>query len=347
MQTKKGTFIALSISILLCFLYCTCDYVADSPFNEIESSEVDFNETMDAWLHAEGEAKAQLAFDFLERNPNSNHSLGFVEYLAKNYYLDQKKDPEKAIAFALAQVEKIQNPHVERSVDLFLLQLYGDAGDSRGLRKLVNKIEFERELSLEEHQTIADSAIAAEDWEMVLRQSETLLKKNTAGTIRAEAGSRRLSDAQVLATIEANSRKALQSLGRAHLHMGDAKAAIASFERAGETATYNYAGFPAWPLNDLNLFWARALLEKGDHQAAMEKISFEAVIQERKDALEILEEAMAAAGNEGGLHEFISQTKPEIARIMPEFSAYDYEGNKVYYGDLKGRVTLLAFWFPT
>jgi len=178
-------------------------------------------------------------------------------------------------------------------------------------------------------------------------QSETLMKKNTAAAIRAEAGDRELSDAQVQSTIGRNRSQALQSLGRAHLHMGDPKAAIASFEEAGQFATYNHAGFPAWPLDDLNLFWARALLQAGDHVAALEKVSVEAVIQERKDALEILEEAAVAAGDGDDLAAYIGRTRPEIARTMPEFSAYDYDGNQVHYRDLKGKVTLLSFWFPT
>jgi len=46
-------------------------------------------------------------------------------------------------------------------------------------------------------------------------------------------------------------------------------------------------------------------------------------------------------------HLIAQRVEPTIAKGMPAFSVYDYRKNRFSWDDLKGSVTLLAFWFPT
>jgi len=163
------------------------------------------------------------------------------------------------------------------------------------LRKYADDLKSRRELSLSEHETIANAAIKTKDWEMAQLHSDMLLKRNTAEIIRAEAGEQVLSEEQVNESIQHNRGQSLLILGRAFAAKGDPDAAIATYAKANQLATYNLAGYPNWPFEDLSILWAQALLEKGDYKAAIEKISVEAVIREREDALEILKKAYTSA----------------------------------------------------
>ena len=65
-------------------------------------------------------------------------------------------------------------------------------------------------------------------------------------------------------------------------------------------------------------------------------------------ALTIYKEAyLALGGKEADLEKEMWQTRLTKAPLMTDFTAYDYEGKEVSYNTIKGKVTLLAFWFPT
>ena len=61
-----------------------------------------------------------------------------------------------------------------------------------------------------------------------------------------------------------------------------------------------------------------------------------------------LREAYAAKhGSEDGFDEFLWSTRNTHAKVADDFELLDYEGNPYSLAEANGKVTLLAFWFPT
>jgi len=52
-------------------------------------------------------------------------------------------------------------------------------------------------------------------------------------------------------------------------------------------------------------------------------------------------------GSEKGFDEYAARMHRKIAKDVGDFELADYHGIRHTLGDLRGRVTLLTFWFPT
>ena len=65
---------------------------------------------------------------------------------------------------------------------------------------------------------------------------------------------------------------------------------------------------------------------------------------DRSGLLEIFEKN---GGSEDGFDQYLYENRVKHARTIDSFAAEDYEGNKHESKDLMGKVTLVAFWFPT
>ena len=307
----------------------------------------DFKATMDAFTASKDpEARSRLWFDFLKRNPDNDYTLGTIDYLVSQYYLKEKKDPDGAVRFALDHMKNIRDPKLRRSAETAMIVLYAKVGNKKELRQLAGQVESQRGLTLSERILVVEAAQEAKDWEFARAQSEVLLRQNTPENIRAEAGEGKLTDEQVGQSVARNRGQGLIVRGHAALELKNTRSALADLTEAGKLATYDYAGLPAWPFEDLDIYWAKALLQNGDPHAALEKVSIDSMIRGNKEAMEVFSEAYRALGDNGSLDEYIARTRPTIARTMPEFSVYNYDKKKVRYSDIKGRVTLLAFWNP-
>jgi hypothetical protein len=67
-----------------------------------------------------------------------------------------------------------------------------------------------------------------------------------------------------------------------------------------------------------------------------------------EEAMAGLEKAYVGKnGSEDGFEAFAGKLHAKIAPTVDEFELPDYEGKRNKYADIRGDVTLLAFWFPT
>ena len=55
----------------------------------------------------------------------------------------------------------------------------------------------------------------------------------------------------------------------------------------------------------------------------------------------------AKNGGKEGFDQYAKKLHVEIAPQVDQFELPDYDGKRVKYADIRGDVTLLAFWFPT
>ena len=344
---NKSSLALLSGFFLFACVHCSGDKTKDQGAIKGLTYEEDLKAVNRAWEKAKtGEEKVQLGNEFLKRHKERPEIVDIIESIAINGYLKELKDPDRMMVFAQEQTADLGDPKLKKQAELMFVRLCSEALDRDCLRKHVNELKSKHALSLKEHEEISAAALKAKDWETAQLYSNMLLKQNTAATIRAEAGNQILSEDQVNDAIDHNRCRGLLRLGKALTGKGDLDAAIAIYRKASQSATYNYAGFPNLPYRDLNLLWAQTLLQKGDYQTAIEKISVDAIICEREDARAVLKKAYEMAKPGDDVEEFIDHTRTRIAKLIPELQVVDYDGKKVRYNKLKGKVTLISCWSP-
>jgi len=133
--------------------------------------------------------------------------------------------------------------------------------------------------------------------------------------------------------------------GWARANLGEIDEALADFEHANEIVRRSYLGIPE---NDLNLYWGRTLLDKGDYEAALERFAPDALVMQNEEALAGFRKAyVELKGGDAGYDDYAARLHVKIAKTIDDFELPDYEGKPRRLSDLRGEVTLLTFWFPT
>jgi hypothetical protein len=131
----------------------------------------------------------------------------------------------------------------------------------------------------------------------------------------------------------------------ARANLGDVDGALAGFSRADELMGKSYVGIPGY---DLNLYWARSFMMKGDAEGAMEKFAPGALIERDEDVEAELRKAYAMAnGSEDGYAAWSCRERLEIAKTTDDFELPDSNGARHRFADLRGEVTLLNLWSST
>ncbi|UCF38580.1 MAG: hypothetical protein JSU96_06995, partial [Acidobacteriota bacterium] len=141
---------------------------------------------------------------------------------------------------------------------------------------------------------------------------------------------------------------ALMNLGWALTNLERTDEGLEILEEAAELGQFNFVGFADWPTENLDYYLARAYLDAGRRRDALDRILPLAVISRSEKALELLEEIHTAeGGEEADFASYVERQRQSVAKKVPEFTAFDYAGKSVSFEQFKGKVTLLAFWFPT
>ncbi len=308
-----------------------------------QNPDEDFQMTMDADGKTEDpEEKAALWLAFLERNPSTGYTVGTLQYLATEYYMGLKNDPDAAIAFVKIKLSHLRDPELNAEGQRLLIELLGEAGRSEELRELVRKLEREAEFVVEDDESVYRAAIAAENWELAREFSEAAADKLVETLEDPEF------DESEVESVEMQRSAALLSLAWAKSNLGEDDEALALFEEAGKTAQFDYTGFSGWPTQEFDLYYGKVLLKTGRVKEAISRLGPQGVILGDPAAMEVLAEAYKAeTGSSDGFTDFVEETRHRIARELPDFKVFDYDGEEVDSADLNGKATLLAFWFPT
>lgn len=312
---------------------------AASPGNPDE----DFQMTMETFDNTEDpEEKAALWLSFLERNPSNGYTVGTLQYLATQYYLGHKNDPDSAIAFLKVKLAHLENPELNAEGQRILVELLGEAERSEELSELVRKLEAETDFAVEDDEAVYRASIAAKNWDLAREFSEAAVGK--LATMLEDADL----DEDTIETVNHQRSAALMSLAWAKSNLGRDSEALALFEEAGKTAQFDYTGFSTWPTQEFDLYYGKALLKSGKAKEAISRLGPQGVILGDLAALDVLAEAYRVeTGSSDGFTDFVEETRHRIARKLPEFSVFDYDGKEVLSSDVTGKATLLAFWFPT
>ena len=338
-MSRKTTI--LTLIVLVGFAGACAKQEQASPAEEAWSGLIEASNGLET-----AQEKTSLAEDYLAEFPDTEHS-GSMAGVVVYYRGHEMEDPQGAYLVVASALEHIEDPEQRFAVGMEMLGLADSVEVPLELAEVANKLGAHRPLTYSEHQQVFETAIDLEEWMVADEHSLAALEIATPEAYRADYPDREFSDEDIAERVQRRQATALAYDGWAAYNMGDTELAFARFSAADDIGSVSYLGVPNTPLYT---FWGRAALGEGDFDSAVELLGAEAAFGNDGSGAEIyLREAYAAKnGNEEGFDEFLWATRSELATTVDDFSLLDYAGNEISMADVStGKVTLLAFWFPT
>jgi hypothetical protein len=318
-MSRRKSILALIVAIGLAGA-CAQQEEAKDPAEEA------FSALRTALSEAEtSEAKATLTEDYLARFPDTERS-GWAAGAIVNYRGHDMEDPQGAYDAVSAALGQIEDPEQRFEVSMELLSLADSVEVPLDVAEVAGAIEAVWPLTFDEHQCVEIS---------------------TPEQLRADHPDREFTDVQTAQMVGLRKATSLAYEGWAAYNMGDTELADDRFTAADEVDCVNYLGVPKTPLYT---FWGRAALGEGDFDRAVELLGANMLFGgDGSGAEPYLREAYVAKnGDDEGFGEFLWATRNKLATSVDDFTLLDYDGNEVNLAEVSaGKVTLLAFWFPT
>ena len=258
---------------------------------------------------------------------------------------DQAGDMEGAIVVAERIRSAVTDPTFATDYDRRLLSWYGRAWRNAKRRAIADRFEREGSIRFGDFFTVIENAVAMEEWALAREYCAKAQPKANAATWRAEWPDVEATDEEAEAAGLNRQGMLLVKDSWARANLGDVEGALAGYARADEFVNRSYLGIPE---NDLNLYWGRASMMRGDAEGAMEKFAPDALIVGDEGVTAELKQAYVEAnGSEDDFASWSCAKRLEIARTAEDFELPDFHGGRRDFADLRGEVTLLTFWSPT
>jgi len=289
--------------------------------------------------------KTDLFEAFLREYPDSEHAgqlAGAVAY----YRGEELDDPAGAYAILAETLAKNTDPEVRYEIGISMYPLAMEIGEPMDLGAVADELAATRPLTFSEMIDIADMALDQDQWQLGATYAEAALDRATPEAFLADYPDDDYTAEEAAAKADRRRVMSLADLGWALWNMGQQDEAMAAFEEAEPLKTVTYVGAADTPID---LYRGRAMLAAGDAFAAMEILAPGAIMGSDDDAMSALREAYAAdKGSTEGFDEWMWSKREELAKEIDTFTLTDYDGNPQDFAALAdGKVTLLAFWFPT
>jgi hypothetical protein len=212
--------------------------------------------------------------------------------------------------------------------------------------EVANALGTVRPLTFSEHEQVSETAIELEEWTVADEHSLAASLMASPEQYREDYPDREFTDNEVATRVQYRKASSLANNAWAVFNLGDTSLAMERFAEADAAASLSYLGVPNTPLYR---YWGRAALTQGDVDRAIELLGAETIFgEEGSVSAPYLREAYVAKhGNDDGFDEFLWSTRNDLARPADDFELLDYDGNPRSLFEASGKVTLLAFWFPT
>jgi len=334
----------LLISFGLAGLLAACNSTSGPSVSDQEVSAAMDKARSDFDAASSPEAKLAVAEAFLDRYPDSKFTRNIVRRVISGVYEDGAKDPQAALAFAEKRLAAVTDPDEKKQSKILLISLYGHAGMTDAIRKTVRELEPDPggDAAMEG----ARAALTAKDWAMVREFAETAYQRlSNPPPAPADAEGDKTKRKRSETRLAALKCEALTLWGQSLVETGDPTAGIEKYQQAEPLEIRNVAGVG---FDDLPILWANALLQSKDPAEAMRVLAADALIGRRQEAVELYRKAYLEAGNpDSGWEAYRTAKLNELAKPMIPFEATGYDGKSSPFDDLKGKVTMVAFWFPT
>lgn len=343
-------FRLLSHSLALIFslsllLFCACSPQEEPAPAEDKADVVndDFQAMVKTYQAAsDQDQKFEALTDFLTKHPDSDRTSSVIGAAIRAKFMADQENPdvEKAVEFVKAHLAKVKNPDNLAATKTVLLGIYAEAGKTEELKDLLSDLGDPEAVPLSAALEVYPIAQQAKMWDVVADYAKASVTKLDAELAKADPA-----DLQTTRGLIRDRGEAMEALASALSEKGEVDQALEIFAEAEKSISFNFAGIV---YGDFRSSYASALLKKQDYNKAMEVLTPDVVFLNKESAFDLYKEAYLAAGNkESELSAHLENQRKALGKTVPEFTVYDYEGKAVNYSDIKGKVTLLAFWFPT
>jgi len=339
----KKMLIAVGLAIALGFLGgCakqTPESTADPADQAWENLMATYNDLETA------QEKTELFEGFLREYPDTGYAgqlAGAVAY----YRGEELDDPAGAYAILAETLAENTDPEARYEIGTSMFPLAMKLGEPMDLGAVADELAATRPLTFGEMIDVADMALDHDQWQLAATYAESALDRATPEAFLADYPDDDYTAEEAAAKADRRKAMSLADLGWALWNMGQEDEAMAAFEGAAPLKTVTYVGAADTPID---LYRGRALLAAGDAAAAMELLAPGAIMGSDEEAMTALREAYVAdRGGEDGFDDWMWSKREDLAREIDTFTLTDYEGNPQDFAALSdGKVTLLAFWFPT
>lgn len=283
-----------------------------------------------------------LLKEFLGEYPDTKYTgpvLGAIAY----YQGEAMGDHPGAIAYIEAHIATLEDQDNIKASKIVLGDMYDTPEYKDRLKALVAELDGFGDLRFNDYTSLIFSAFGTEDWELAGRLVGPAKDRSTPDAVKedypdapeekvAERSAGRLLDLDVYE-------------GWALANTGGRDEAIELFQSAQDRAKADYFGVPE---GMLNVYWGKTLMLAGDNDGALEKLLPMALWGGSETAVKAVKEIFEQnGGTEAGFDDYLFENRVRHARAMDSFAAVDYKGAGHESKDLMGKVTLIAFWFPT
>lgn len=317
-----------------------------APEQAVDPVEQAWSDLGDAYNNAEtAQEKAELIEGFVRAFPDTAQA-GQLASAVAYYRGDELGEPRAAYDLLAETLAKNTDPEARYQIGTAMFPLAVELGEPMDLGAIADELAETRPLDFGEMIDIADLAIEHDQWELAASYAEAALEKATPEAFLADYPDDDFTPEEAQAKADRRKAMSLADLGWAQWNLGDTEAAVATFDRAEQYKTVDYLGVADTPID---LYRGKALLDSGDAEAAIVVLTPPAVLGSDEDAMAALREAYAAVNADtSGFEDFVWDQRRLLAREIDDFSLADYEGQSHDFSALSdGKVTLLAFWFPT
>jgi hypothetical protein len=292
------------------------------------------------------EETATLVEGFLARFPDTEHS-GWAATMVVHYRADTMKDPAGAYQALSAAFERIESPEQRFQVGMQMLTLADSVEVPLDVGDLASALGEVRPLTFAEHELVAVNATGSEQWALAQKHASAAFELATPEAFSAEFAEYGFTGDEMEMWLQHFRALYLAYEGWAAYNQGATELAFARFTESDAIGPKSYLGVPTTPLYT---FWGRAALAEGDVERAIELLGAQTLFgEDGSGARPFLREAFVAENeNDEGFDEFVWSTRNKLAASVDDFELADYDGNPVSLSKVgDGKVTLLAFWFPT
>jgi hypothetical protein len=307
--------------------------------------ETEYQALRDAYAETEAPAeKLTLVQNYLAKYPDSERAprvLRSATYLLR----EEMNDHTGAVDYTKEILAKVEDPETIGAIRLVLVGLYDAPAYAKELQAIAIEMAEAGQQSFANYLSLIRSATGAAEWAMVQDLCQTAHPLANATTFQADFPDRDFTEADLQKA--GKNRKGLLGTykGWALARSGNTDEALRTFAESEGLVRFNYLGVPE---NDLYLYWGQTLLETREYDAALMGLSKAAIWGYSEDALAAARRAyIAKNGNENGFDEFLWSVRQEHAKTIDNFTLVNYQDQKQSLSDLKGKVTLVTFWFPT
>ena len=290
------------------------------------------------------EEKAKVGEDYLAEFPGGAHSAAFAEVVIES---PGRNATERRRAYDIVHraLERAADPAVRFQLGLQLFGLSYEVGQPLNLEKLADELAAKRGLTFSENLDVAKAAAKQSLWTLTEKFAYLALAQAAPGAYRAEHGNGKADEKQIAKAVQMRSAFALGYQAWAEFNLGREDEAEDLFKRADRHLTFNYLGIPDEPVRRL---WARAEIARGNWARAIALLEPSAVLGGDPVALADLRRAWAGrAGSAKGFDAYLWQARRRLAHKVDDFRLADYSGAEHALSEDRGKVILLAFWFPT